>query len=139
MTKQELNRYFWLQHEVSRQKRRLEKMENKPTGEVVGDTVKDYRSGKGIPVLITGTPAEELTRPLMIGLLKEEIEKNIRESEGAAVEIEKYIQAIDSPQLREVMRCRFLDCMKWEEIGEQNFMAPDHARRLVREHFAKQK
>ncbi len=135
MTKQELNRYFWLRHEIQRQERRLEKLENKPIGEVVGDTVKDYRSGKGIPVMITGAPAEELTRPLMIGLLKEEIEKNIRETQRAAVEIEKYIQSIEEPKLRELFRCRFIDCMKWEDLAEANYIDPGHARKLIRNYL----
>ena len=132
MTKQELSRYFWLRHEIERQKRRLEKLENKPTGEVVGDTVKDYRTGKGIPVLITGTPAEELTRPLTIELLKESIEENIKESEEAAERIEEYIQSIEDPKLRELMRSRFLDCLDWEQVGRRNYMSKDHARRLIR-------
>lgn len=132
MTKQELNRYFWLRHEIRRQEKRLERLRNKPTGEVVGDTVKDYRSGKGIPVLITGTPAEELTRPLMIELLEEEIQKNIEESEKTAAEIEKYIQGVEEPKMRELLRSRFLDCLDWRQVGERNYMNPDHARKLIR-------
>lgn len=139
MTKQELNRYFWLQHEIRRQERRVEKLENKPTGEVVGDTVKDYRSGKGIPVLITGTPAEELTRPLMIGMLKEEIRKNIEESERAVIEIEQYVQGIEDPKLRELMRSRFIDCLDWQQVGEENFISPDYARQLIREYLRNNK
>lgn len=139
MTKQELNRYFWLRHEIQRQKKRLERLRNKPTGEVVGDTVKDYRSGKGIPVLITGTPAEELTRPMMIALLEEEIEKNIRESERAVIEVERYIQAIEDPKLRELMRSRFIDCLDWQKVGKENYISPDYARQLIREHFTANK
>lgn len=132
MTKQELNRYFWLRHEIRRQEKRLERLRNKPTGEVVGDTVKDYRSGKGIPVLITGTPAEELTRPMMMSLLEEEIGKNIKESERIAAEIEKYIQGVEEPKMRELLRSRFLDCLDWRQVGEHNYMNPDHARKLIR-------
>lgn len=135
MTKQELNRYFWLRHEIRRQEKRLERLRNKPTGEVVGDTVKDYRSGKGIPVLITGTPAEELTRPLMIKLLTDEIEKNIAESEKAVIDIEKYIQSIEDPKIRELFRCRFIDCMKWEELAKVNYIDSGHARRLIRNYL----
>lgn len=140
MTKQELSRHFWLQHEVKRQEKRLAQLRKKQQlireqGEV-GDTVRDYKTGKGIPVRIEGIPEEEFTLPLMIKLLEEEIEKNIKESQAEAVKVERCVQSIDNPQLREVMRCRFIDCMKWEEIGEQNFIAPDHARRLVREYFS---
>lgn len=141
MTKKELNRYFWLRHEIEKQQKRLAKLEGKRSGQndTVGDTVRDYRSGKGIPVRIEGMPSDAFTLPVMIGLLEEEIKKNIEESEREIVKIETYVQSIDNPQVREIMRCRFIDCMKWEEIGVQNYMAPDHARRIVREHFKKKK
>ena len=133
MTRQELNKHFWLKHEIESQRKRLRRLEEKPYEGTVGDTVRDYKSGKGIPVLIQGIPTEEFTRPVMIGILKEEVEKNIQELESAAVEIEQFVQEIEDPKLREVMRCRFLDHMKWEEVGESNFIAPDYARRMVRE------
>lgn len=133
MTKEELNRYFWLRHEIIKQQRRLERLRNKPAGEVVGDTVNDYRTGRGIPVKITGTPADEFSRPIMIHMLEAEIQKNIEESETAAVQIEQFVQGIEEPRLRELLRCRFIDCMKWEELGQANYMDPDHARRLIRE------
>ncbi|MCI9640510.1 MAG: hypothetical protein HFE72_10400 [Emergencia sp.] len=137
MTKQELSRHFWLQHEVKRQEKRLARLRKKQQlireqGEV-GDTVRDYKTGKGIPVRIEGVPEEEFTLPLMIKLLEEEIEKNIKESQAEAVKIERYIQTIENPKIRELMRSRFLDCMSWEEVAEANFVAKDYARSLIRE------
>lgn len=137
MTKQELSRHFWLQHEVKRQEKRLAQLRKKQQlireqGEV-GDTVRDYKTGKGIPVRIEGIPEEEFTLPLMIKLLEEEIEKNIKESQAEAVKIERYIQTIENPKIRELMRSRFLDCMSWEEVAEANFVAKDYARSLIRE------
>lgn len=104
---------------------------------MVGDTVNDYRTGKGIPVKIEGVPSDEYTRPIMIGLLEEKIERNIKESEAAAEKIEQYIQTVDDPKVRELMRSRFLDCLSWEEVGKANYISPDHARRIVR-NFTKQ-
>ncbi len=137
MTKQGLSRHFWLQHEVKRQEKRLARLRKKQQlireqGEV-GDTVRDYKTGKGIPVRIEGVPEEEFTLPLMIKLLEEEIEKNIKESQAEAVKIERYIQTIENPKIRELMRSRFLDCMSWEEVAEANFVAKDYARSLIRE------
>lgn len=137
MTKQELSGHFWLQHEVKRQEKRLARLRKKQQlireqGEV-GDTVRDYKTGKGIPVRIEGVPEEEFTLPLMIKLLEEEIEKNIKESQAEAVKIERYIQTIENPKIRELMRSRFLDCMSWEEVAEANFVAKDYARSLIRE------
>lgn len=109
MTKQELNRYFWLNHEIRRQKKRLKRLEDKLSrqNDTVGDTVRDYRSGKGIPVRIEGIPSDALTLPVMIRMLEEEIRKNIKESERAVVAIEKYVQNINDPKVRELMRSRF--------------------------------
>lgn len=141
MTKQELNRYFWLKHEIKRQQKRLERLEDKLSrqNDTVGDTVRDYRSGKGIPVRIDGIPSDAFTLPVMIGLLEEEIQKNIEESERAVVEIEKYIQDIKDPKLREIMRSRFIDCLEWQKVGEENYISSDYARQLIREYFRNNK
>lgn len=134
MTKKELSRYYWLRHEIHKQQNRLERLRNKKPEEMVGDTVNDYRTGKGIPVKIEGVPNDEYTRPIMIGLLEEEIERNIKESETAAEEIEQYIQTVDDPKVRELMRSRFLDCLSWEKVGKANYISPDHARKIIREY-----
>ncbi|MDD7603201.1 MAG: hypothetical protein PUK54_11530 [Firmicutes bacterium] len=141
MTKQELSRYFWLCHEIEKQKKRLEKLQAKRanSGGFVGDSVKDYRSGRGVPLKIQGYAEEDYTLPNRISTLEEEIEHNIAESDRLAAEIEIYIQSIDDPKMREIMRCRFLDCMGWSEVGKENFMDPDHARRLVREFLRRSK
>lgn len=136
MTKKELSRYYWLKHEIRMQRKRLCKIQNQ-SETTVCDSVKDYRTGKGIPTRIEGTAKDEYSRRAMIGLLEEEIENNIEKSEEAAEEIERYIQTVDDPRLREIMRSRFLDCMSWEKVGEANHMSPDHARKIVRE-FIKQ-
>ena len=137
MTKQELNRYFWLNHEIRQQKKRLERLEDKLSrqNDTVGDTVRDYRSGKGIPVRIEGIPTDAFTLPVMIRLLEEEIRKNIKESERAVVAIEKYVQNINDPKVRELMRSRFIDCLSWEEVGAQNFINADYARQLINKHI----
>lgn len=141
MTKQELGRYFWLCHEIEKQKKRLEKLQAKreSSGGFVGDSVKDYRSGRGVPLKIQGYAEEDYTLPNRISTLEEEIEHNIAESDRLAAEIEICIQSIDDPKMREIMRCRFLDCMSWSEVGKENFMDPDHARRLVREFLRRSK
>lgn len=135
MTKQELSSYFWLKNEIAKQEKRKQRLQEKltrNTNEAASDTVRDYRSGKGIPVRIEGVPAEEFSLPIMIRILEEEIEKNIKESEKAVVKIEKYIQSIESPQIRELLRSRFIDCLGWKEVGERNYISPDYARKLIR-------
>lgn len=135
MTKQELNRYFWLKNEIEKQKNRLDRLKHRMerSGETVGDTVLDYRNGKGIPVRIEGIPTEEFSLPIVIHMLEEEIEKNVKESEVQLLRIEQFIQSIEDPRMRELLRCRYLDCMSWKEIGRANYIDSDYARSLVRD------
>ncbi len=139
MTKKEMSRYYWLKHEIQMQRKRLDRLRNKKQEGIVGDTVNDYRTGRGIPVKIEGVPSDEFSRPVMIRILEEEIEKNIKESQTAMREIERYIQTIDNPRLREVMRSRFIDCLNWEAVGKKNYIAPDYARQLINKYFNKRK
>lgn len=135
MTKKELNRYFWLQHEINEQYKRLKKLEAKQKNELVGDTVKDYRSGKGIPILIEGIPEEEWEVPELIAALRKDIKKNIEESKKEVVKIEQFVQSVSEPKLRELMRSRFIDCLSWEEVGRQNYINADYARQLINKYI----
>lgn len=135
MNRKELEYYFWLRHEIEQQKRRLKRLQQKSIGREVGDTVLDYNRGKGIPSRIEGIPEEDFDIPVKIILLEEAIAKNITESETRVVEIEKFIQGIDDPKLREVLRSRYIDCLSWEDVGKMNYIASDYARQIVRNYF----
>lgn len=139
MTKKEMSRYYWLKHEIQTQKKRLKHLRDKKQEGIVADIVNDYRTGTGIPIKIEGVSSDEFSRPVMIHILEEKIKKNIKESEIAMREIEEYIQTIDDPRLREVMRSRFIDCLSWEMVGRKNYISPDYARQLVNKHFNKYK
>lgn len=140
MTKNELNEYFWLKHEIKRQKERLKRMEEKlqASGEVVGDSVQKYYNGKAHPYKIEGIAETDLKLPVMIVTLKEEIEANVERAEAKAVEIERFIQSVEQAKLREILRSRFIDCLDWERVGAANYIAPDHARKIVRTFFKKE-
>lgn len=135
MNRQELEHYFWIKHEIKRQKKRLERLKQKTIGCEVGDTVLNYNTGKGIPSRIEGIPGEDFNIPVKIIVLEEAIAANITESEKRAVEIEQFIQSINDPKLREILRSRYIDCKSWEEVGEANYIAADYARQLVRKFF----
>lgn len=141
MTKNDLNEYFWLNHEIKRQKSRLKRLEEKlkHSVEVVGDSVQKYYNGKAHPYKIEGIDETDTKLPLMIVTLKQEIELNIEKAEKMAVEIEQFIQSVEQAKLRELLRSRFIDCMDWERVGAANFIAPDHARKIVRKFFAEQR
>lgn len=135
MAKKKIGEYYRLCREIRRQKNRLERLRNKKQEGTVGDTVNDYRTGRGIPIRIEGIPKDELSRPAAMRMLEEDIEKNMRKSKIAMEKIDRYIQSIEDPKVREVMRNRFLDCLSWEEVGKKNHIAPDYARQIVNSHF----
>ena len=35
------------------------------------------------------------------------------------IKLEKYIQAVDDPLVREIIRLRFEECLKWEEVADK--------------------
>ena len=141
MTKKELNEYFWLKHEITRQKGRLARLEEKLkyTGEIVGNSTNNYSTGKARPIKIQGIAGGGVELPLMIVTLKQEIELNIEKAEKMAVEIEQFIQSVEQAKLRELLRSRFIDCMDWENVGRVNYISPDHARKMVRKFLAERK
>ena len=141
MTKNELNEYFWLNHEITRQKGRLARLEEKLkySGEIVGDSTNNYSTGKARPIKIQGIAGGGVELPLMIVTLKREIEANIEKAEKMAVEIEQFIQSVEQAKLRELLRSRFIDCMDWENVGRVNYISPDHARKMVRKFLAERK
>jgi len=140
MDKTELSRYYWLKHEIKSQKRRLDIIQRRMAREdkTVGDTVKDYRSGKGIPVLIQGIPEDDFTDPVLEKVLSNELAANIRQLDEEAVKVEQFIQSVDDPQMRELLRSRFIDCKRWFEVGNDNHLSQDHARKKIREFFKEQ-
>ena len=141
MTKNDLNEYFWLNHEITRQKGRLARLEEKLkyTGEIVGDSTNNYSTGKARPIKIQGIAGGGVELPLMIVTLKREIEANIEKAEKMAVEIEQFIQGVEQAKIRELLRSRFIDCMDWENVGRVNYISPDHARKMVRKFLAERK
>ena len=100
MTKNDLNEYFWLNHEIKRQKSRLKRLEEKlkHSGEVVGDSVQKYYNGKAHPYKIEGIAETDIQLPLMIVTLKAEIETNIDKAEKKAVEIEQFFHIVRNRQ-----------------------------------------
>lgn len=139
MTKKEISMYFWLREEIKRQKRRKEKLIARARrSEYVGDTVRDYsRNAKGTIKIIQGERDEAYKYSAAIEKLEASITANIAKSEEALLKIELYIQTVENPRMRELLRARFIDCMGWDEIGRKFYIAPDYARRLIREFFEK--
>ena len=137
MTKQKLKSYYWLQHEIRQQKGRLNRLRKKQelSGEIVGDIVNDYKTGKPIPLMIQGIANEDFKLPMIIHLLEAEIEQNIIAAQERVKEIEEFVQTVEDPRMRELLRSRFIDCKRWEDVAASNYISTAHARKLIREYL----
>ena len=134
MTKRKLKSYYWLQHEIRQQRGRLYRLRKKQelSGEIVGDIVNDYKTGNAIPLMIQGIADEDFKLPMMIHLLETEIEQNIIEAQERVKEI---VQTVEDPRMRELLRSRFIDCKRWEDVAASNYISTAHARKLIREYL----
>ena len=74
---------------------------------------------------ITGMPhGTDVSNPIENYFLKKEalIEKlnsKIEKYTEELIRIEEVIERIDDPEVRVIARMRFIQCMKWEEIGDK--------------------
>lgn len=134
MDKEKLSSYFWLSHEIKKQERRKERLKKKiNSGGLTTDTVRG--SSAHFPYLetkfaITGVPVG------MLEAIEEDIKKSIQEAIKMRCQIESFIDQVDDPQLRELLRSRFIDCLRWSDVGKENYISADHARKKIREYLS---
>lgn len=117
-----MSEYFYLTREIEKQQVRLENLRTEPFGASLGPGLPRCKDAKEIEKYIKNIEAA--------------ISASIEKALSARTRISQYIDSIEDPRLREVMRDRFIEGMQWASVGESNFMAPDHARKIVREHFS---
>lgn len=136
MDRKRLNDYIYLKREIAKNEKRLEKLKEELTvsGDIVGDSVNQYSSGRAVPLKIQGISESDFTLPLRIIELQELIEDGIAKAQEEIVEIEKYIQTIPDAKTRGIFRARFIDGKDWERVGKENYISPDHARKIVRQY-----
>lgn len=104
MTESELSQYYKLRKEVEDLEVRIKEFGEGVSGIEIKDII-TQSSGK----------RESIQEKLM--LLKDKwVEKRIRALEEY-LKIESYIDSVDDPEMRTIMRLRFLDLMTWEDIG----------------------
>lgn len=122
MKMQHMSEYFYLTREIEKQQSRLTKLRNEPFGSCLGSDIPRCKDMKEVDKYISQ--------------IEESINVSIAKALSARTRISEYIDGIGDARLREVMRDRFIEGMRWRDVGINNFMAPDHARKLVREHFS---
>ena len=103
MTEKELSQYYFLTIEIKDIEERIAKF-----GNGVGSKEFDNE--------ISGTGKRESIQEKYMELKSLYIEKRIDALEEY-IKIEKYISDVEDPEIRLIMRLRFMDLKGWDEIG----------------------
>lgn len=110
--KKELQQLRKLRAESKDLKERIEHHRFNPKDEVA-DTVKDYRTGQGRTVVIQGYGSEEWKN----------LQMRYRQKRGDIVKrillCEIFLNDIEDPEMRQILRYRYEDGMTHAEVGEK--------------------
>ncbi|MBR2711281.1 MAG: hypothetical protein IKE89_02300 [Bacilli bacterium] len=115
MTEKELSKYYWLRKEIKDLEERLAEF-----GYGVSATKLDKEISR-----ITSTESIQEKRVIII-------EKWISARVSALEEylkIESYIESVEDSEIRQIMRYRFLDLKKWNEIDKLMICGKDYAKK----------
>lgn len=116
MNDKELSQYFYLKKEVEDLENRIKEF---------GDGVKSMRY-KDISVTSShNTKSIQETKVELVALLTE---KRITALEQY-IKIERYIEEVSDPEIRSIMRYRFLDLKKWNEIDNLTHNGIDYSKK----------
>lgn len=116
-----LNQYRYLNKEIDRKIESLEFWRNKILN--ITSTLSDMpKSNKRSDTIADGIAT--------INDIEKTINQEIDELIQLRKEIEDKINTVDDPKLRELLKCRYLDCKSWEEIAYKNNITWRHVYRL---------
>ena len=107
MTEKELSRYYYLKKEIEDLQKRINELEE--TGGVSGI---QYRE-----VDVMSTPKNNPIQEKLMLLIDKLTERRISAIEEY-LKIESYIESIEEAEIRQIMRYRFMDLKKWDEIDK---------------------
>ena len=116
-----LSQYRYLNSEIDRKIKYMEDCKSKIYN--VTGTLSDMpRSGNRSNVIEDGI--------VNINEIEQNINQDIDKLVSLRTEIEGKINAIQDLKLRELMKCRYLDCKTWEEVAYKNGYSWQHTYRL---------
>lgn len=126
MSEKDLSRYYYLKKEV-------EDLENR---------IKEFGDGvKSIPVKEVSVSSSHKNKSIQetkVELVSRYTEKRIEALEEYLA-IERYIEEVEDVEIRNIMRYRYLDLMKWEEIGERVFQDRSSVAKKMRRYLKERK
>nr|DAM27380.1 MAG TPA: Protein of unknown function (DUF722) [Caudoviricetes sp.] len=116
-----LSQYRYLNAEIDRKIKYMESCKSKIFN--VTGTLSDMpRSGNRSNVIEDGI--------VNINEIEQTINQDIDKLVNLRAEIESKIDTIQDLKLRELMKCRYLDCKTWEEVAYKNGYSWQHTYRL---------
>ena len=122
MTEKELSKYYNLKREVIDLEERIAEF---GTG---------VRSNQIKEVAVSGSRKSKSIQETKVELVARLTEKRISALEQY-LEIERYIEDIEDVEIRNIMRYRFLDLLKWEEISEKLYLDRTTVARKLRKYL----
>ena len=108
MTKKELAQLYYLKKEIKEQQRRLDELETAATACTAKIT--GLPSGRGISDKIGNYAAQ-------IADLKGLLDLNLKKCFYELNRLDRYIQSVDDPLLRQIMTYRFVNGYSWSKIS----------------------
>lgn len=108
MSEKDLSKYYYLKKEV-------ESLEEK-----IAEFGNGIKSTQIKEVSVSSSHKNKSIQETKVELVARLTEKRISALEQY-LEIERYIEDVEDVEIRNIMRYRYLDLMKWEEIGKKMF------------------
>ena len=110
MTENELNKLHFINKEIGVLKRQLEELKSRSL--VKGQEITDMP-------FASGTSDKTGDRAIAIREIEEMYEIKLKELYLTRAKIERYIDIIDDPEVRLIVRLRCINNMNWDEIGDE--------------------
>lgn len=103
-----------------------------PLSEEVGDTVKDYRTGKGIPVLLQGRSSHRHDR------LEKKIDEKTEELRARIADLEVYLDSVEDSEMRDILRLYYAEGLSQDEIGRRRGYSRSAITRKIAKFFGEE-
>lgn len=115
MNKRQLSRLRKLKKEAEVIKQEIKDLEFKPAEKMM-DTANDYSTGYPVVITIEGFGSEEYVKAR--NRLYEQLRRKLIAIEKERNEMERYIDSIEDPELRTIVRLRYIEGKTLEKIAE---------------------
>lgn len=115
MDKRQLSRLRKLKKEAEVIKQEIRDIEFKPAEKTM-DTAKDYSTGYPVVITIEGFGSEEYVKAR--NRLYEQLRRKLIAIEKERDALERYIDSIEDPELRTIVRLRYIEGKTLEKIAE---------------------